>query len=163
PQEESDPRTQILYATHSPYFIQLNRFERVRLARKIPTQDSDIRQCRVTAFSRTEAAAKLAEISKKDPKSFTPDSFVAHTVPVMTATVNEGFFADVAFIVEGLTEVGAFWALQEIRGLGWDRRGIVIVPAEGKSKIDRPVVIFRGLKIPTYFLFDGDTRAKGGK
>ena len=35
------------------------------------------------------------------------------------------------------------------------------MPAEGKTKIDRPVVVFRGLGIPTYFVFDADRRHKG--
>jgi predicted ATP-dependent endonuclease of OLD family len=79
----------------------------------------------------------------------------------MNATVNEGFFADAVVVVEGLTEFGVFWALQNIMGKSWDRRGIVVVPAEGKTKIDRPVVVFRGLEIPTYFVFDGDAKHKG--
>ncbi|MBX9904234.1 MAG: ATP-dependent endonuclease [Burkholderiales bacterium] len=161
PVKAEDARTQVLYATHSPYFINLGRFERVRLARKIPAKDVPTLQCKITAFSRDQAAARLAAISQKDPKLFTADTFLAHAIPVMNATVNEGFFADAVFIVEGLTEFGIFWALQNIMNKGWDRRGIVIVPAEGKTKIDRPVVVFRGLEIPTYFLFDGDSKHNG--
>jgi hypothetical protein len=156
-----EPRTQVFYATHSPYFINLGRFERVRLARKIPIKDIATLQCKITAFSRDQAAARLAEISLKDAKAFTADSFVAHAIPVMNATVNEGFFSDVVVVVEGLTEVGTLWALQSILNQNWDRLGIVIVPAEGKTKIDRPVVVFRGLEIPTYFVFDADARHEG--
>jgi predicted ATP-dependent endonuclease of OLD family len=79
----------------------------------------------------------------------------------MTTSVNEGFFADAVVVVEGLTELGLLWALQEQMEKNWDRRGIVVVPAEGKTKIDRPVVVFRGLEIPTYFVFDGDSKHRG--
>lgn len=43
----------------------------------------------------------------------------------------------------------------------WSRLGIVIVPAGGKNNIDRPVVIFQGLSIPTYFIFDADSHLIG--
>lgn len=161
PAKAEEARTQVFYATHSPYFINLGRFERVRLARKIPTKDVPTLQCKITSFSRDQAAASLAAISQKDPKLFTADTFLAHAIPVMNATVNGGFFADAVVVVEGLTEFGIFWALQSIMKKSWDRRGIVIVPAEGKTKIDRPVVVFRGLEIPTYFVFDGDSKHKG--
>jgi hypothetical protein len=161
PPKAEEARTQVLYATHSPYFINLGRFERARLARKVPSKDVPTLQCKITAFSRDQAAARLAAISQKDPKLFTADTFLAHAIPVMNATVDEGFFADAVVVVEGLSEFGIFWALQGIMNRGWDRRGIVIVPAEGKTKIDRPVVVFRGLEIPAYFVFDGDSKHKG--
>ena len=39
----------------------------------------------------------------------------------------------------------------------------MVIPVEGKGKIDKPVVVFRGLQIPTYFIFDGDGQYKGTK
>jgi putative ATP-dependent endonuclease of the OLD family len=161
PEKADEPRTQVLFATHSPYFINLSRFERIRLARKIPTPAIEVLQCQITAYSREEAVKRLAAISGADPVTFTGESFVAHVLPVMNTTVNEGFFADVVVVVEGLTEVGFLWAIQGLLAKNWDRQGIVVVPAEGKTKIDRPVVVFRGLSIPTYFVFDGDNRHKG--
>jgi energy-coupling factor transporter ATP-binding protein EcfA2 len=161
PDNPNDPRTQIIYGTHSPYFINLDQFDRLRLSRKIPTPGLDIRQCRITAFTRQKAATRLSEISGKDPATFTAQSFVAHAVPVMNSIVNEGFFADVVVVVEGLSEVGVLWALQEILGKGWEALGIAVVPAGGKNNIDRPVVVFSGLDIPTYFIFDGDAHHTG--
>lgn len=155
------PRTQIMYATHSPYFIDLERFDRIRLAKKVKADGHDVLKCQLTQYSRQAAAQQLAEISGKAPDTFTADSFVAHASSVMTSVVNEGFFADVVVVVEGSGDAGILWATQEILGKHWDGLGIVVVPAIGKNNIDRPVVIFRGLKIPTYFLFDGDSRHAG--
>jgi hypothetical protein len=163
PTDAKEARTQVIFATHSPYFIHINQFDRLRLAKKIPTPGKDVLQCEICAFGKEQASARLTEIADKKPDTFTADSFVAHTVPVMTTTVNEGFFSDVAVVVEGLCEVGVLWALQDILKKNWDRLGIVVVPAEGKSKIDRPVVIFRGLRIPTYFVFDADSKLAGKK
>lgn len=92
---------------------------------------------------------------------FTRDSFRARAMPVMNTIVNEGFFADVVVVVEGLSEVGTLWKLQEIKKKDWSQLGIVVVPAGGKNNIDRPTVIFRGLSIPTFFIFDADSQLVG--
>jgi len=160
PTDVSKPRTQVIYGTHSPYFIDISKFDRVRLARKVPTDGSPVLQCKLTALSRSEAAAALAKINDKPTETFTAESFVAHAVPVMNAIVNEGFFGDVVVVVEGLSEVGIIWAIQSALKKNWDALGIIVVPADGKSKIDRPVVVFRGLGIPSYFIFDGDIKHK---
>lgn len=96
-----------------------------------------------------------------DPARFTEDSFRAHAMSVMNTVINEGFFADAVAVVEGQTELGALWKLQEIMKKNWPQLGIAAVPAGGKNNIDRPVVVFRGFGIPTYFLFDGDEQYKG--
>lgn len=161
PLQRTDPRTQIMYGTHSPFFIDLQRFDQIRLARKVSADNTTTLQTKMTSFSRAEAAQRLAQISLRAPKDFTDVTFTAHAAPVMTTIVNEGFFADVAVVVEGLSEVAALWTLQEIQSQNWDALGISIVPVVGKNNIDRPVVVFRGLDIPTYFIFDADSRHRG--
>ena len=161
PLHATDPRTQIMYGTHSPFFIDLQRFDQIRLARKDTAENTTTLQTKITSFSRAEAAQRLAEITLRTPEEFTNITFTAHAAPVMTTIVNEGFFADVAVVVEGLSEVAALWTLQEIQSQDWDALGITIVPAGGKNNIDRPVVVFRGLGIPTYFIFDADSRHQG--
>ena len=59
-------------------------------------------------------------------------------------------------VVEGPSEVGLLWQLQELMEKDWEKSGIVVISACGKNNIDRPTVIFNGLNIPTYFIFDGD-------
>lgn len=161
--EENEPRTQILLATHSPYFISMDRFDRVRLARKIPADENEPMQCQISEYSRNSATQKLADITGKNPEEFTPESFSARAAPIMTPMVNEGFFADVVVVVEGIADAAILWAMQEILDKKWDGLGIVVVPAGGKNNIDRPMVIFSGLGIPNYFVFDGDSRHAGSK
>lgn len=156
-------RNQVVYATHSPYFVDLFRFNRIRMVRKIVGRDCKIPQTIVQSFTLEQAAKKLAEICNEDAAKFTEDSFRARAMSVMNTIVNEGFFADTVVVVEGQTEVGALWKLQEIMKMNWPQLGISVVPAGGKNNIDRPVVIFRGLDIPTYFIFDGDAKYKDTK
>jgi hypothetical protein len=152
---------QIIYTSHSPYFIDLHRFDQIRLVRKVPSPDSLVPQSVVTRFSLSQATEKIAKVCNADPAYFTTDSFRVRAMPVMNTIVNEGFFADVVVVVEGLSEVGTLWKLQEIMKKDWSQLGIVVVPAGGKNNIDRPTVIFRGLSIPTYFIFDADSHLIG--
>ena len=161
PTEDNEPRTQILLATHSPYFISMGKFDRVRLARKVIAEGHNPLQCQITEYSRREAANRLAYITGREQSEFTPESFVARAAPIMTPLVNEGFFADVVVVVEGISDVAIIWAMQEILDKKWDGLGITVVPAGGKNNIDRPVVVFSGLEIPSYFVFDGDSRHAG--
>jgi putative ATP-dependent endonuclease of the OLD family len=161
PDQDNEPRTQILYGTHSPFFVDLQRFDQIRLARKIPFDGSTTLQTKITSYTKEEAARHLAVISQKNPADFTEISFVAHASPVMTTIVNEGFFSDLVVIVEGISEVGAIWELQKIQNRNWDALGISVIPAGCKNNIDRPVVVFSGLNIPTYFVFDGDSSKTG--
>ncbi len=156
---------QIIYTSHSPYFIDLHHFDQIRMVRKIPSPDSLAPQSVVARFSLEHAKEKIAKVCNVNPDVFTRDSFRARAIPIMNTIVSEGFFTDVVVVVEGLSEVGILWKLQEIMKKNWSRLGIVIVPAGGKNNIDRPVVIFQGLSIPTYFIFDADLhlKGKGGK
>lgn len=153
---------QILYTSHSPYFVDLHRFDQIRMVRKVPSPDSVTPQSVVNYYRLDEAAKEMARIcDERDTSCFTRKSFKARAMSVMSTIVNEGFFADVVVAVEGLSDVGILWKLQEIMKKNWSKLGIVIVPAGGKNNIDRPVVIFRGFSISTYFIFDADARLKG--
>ena len=154
---------QIIFTSHSPYFINLHYFDQIRMVRKEPSEDLPVPQSVVKRFSLNEAKEKMAEVCERDPADFTRDSFKARAMSVMNIIVNEGYFADVVVIVEGQSEVGALWKLQEIMNKNWSGLGIAVVPAGGKNNIDRPTVIFRGLSIPTYFIFDADSDHIGKK
>ncbi|MCD6456994.1 MAG: ATP-dependent endonuclease [Methanophagales archaeon] len=152
---------QIIYTSHSPYFVDLHRFDQIRMVRKVPSPDSVVPQSIVTHFSLDQAAKEIAKVCNANPADFTRDSFRARAMSVMNTIVNEGFFADTVVVVEGLSEVGTLWQIQEIMKKDWYQLGIVVVPAGGKNNIDRPTVIFRGLSIPTYFIFDADSHLIG--
>jgi predicted ATP-dependent endonuclease of OLD family len=154
-------RNQIIYTTHSPYLVNLHRFDKIRVIRKKPSQECPIPNSSVTRFTFDECAKELARICNANPADFTRESVQARATSIMNTIVNEGFFSDVVLIVEGPSDVGILWKLQEIMNKQWAELGIVVVPAGGKNNIDRPTVVFRGLSIPTYFIFDGDASHKG--
>ncbi len=152
---------QIMYTSHSPYFVDLRYFDQIRMVRKEPSPDSPVPQSVVRRFSLNEAKETMANVCNGNSSNFTRDGFMARAMSVMNTVVNEGYFADVVVVVEGLSDVGALWKLQEIMNKSWSGLGIAVVPAGGKNNIDRPTVIFRGLSIPTYFIFDADAHLIG--
>jgi putative ATP-dependent endonuclease of the OLD family len=153
---------QVATVTHSPYFVDVEHFDEIRMCKKLPGQQAEHPKVTgITQFSRAEAAARLSELTGGNPADFTAVSFVTRAAPVLNSIVNEGLFADIAVVVEGESDVVALWALQKQVGQRWEELGVVVVPVGGKSKIDRAVIAFQGFGIPTYFLFDGDKA--GGK
>ena len=158
---DSPAKIQILISTHSPYFVNLHSFDHVRFIRKVTTDDCAIPHSTASNYSLELAAQRLAVVSQEPPENFTRDSFKARALSVMNVIVSEGFFSNAVVVVEGVSDVAALWKLQEIMEARWAERGIVIVPAGGKNNIDRPVVIFQGLEIPVYFVFDADAQQQG--
>lgn len=152
---------QIIYTTHSPYFVNLNRFEEIRVLRKRPSAECALPHTTVTQFSFDQLSNEIARICDTDSARFTRESTRARAVSVMTTIVNEGFFSDVIVLVEGTSDASMLWKVQEIMQKGWAELGITIVPVGGKNNLDRPTLIFQGLSIDTYFIFDGDSCSKG--
>lgn len=158
--DDGSPGTQVVTVTHSPYFVDVEHFDEVRMCKKVTSDvEGEPRKTAFASFTRLQAAQRLAQITGGDPDHYTGSTFVARASPVLNTIVNEGLFADVAVVVEGDSDVAALWAMQKHLDQRWDELGIVVVPVDGKSKMDRAVVAFQGFKIPTFFMFDGD-RAK---
>lgn len=158
PVQDAVARNQIMLTTHSPWFVDLGQFKSVRIVKKNTTVSPSTTT--VHQYTLDAAAKEMARISGGDPKDYTPTSFRARAIPVMTTQVSEGFFADKAIVAEGLTEVATLWAVAGRLGVDLVAKGLSVIGAGGKNNLDRPVVIFRGLGIPTFFVFDGDAGAK---
>jgi len=87
---------------------------------------------------------------------YTADTLRPRLQAVMTPWVNEGFFADVAVLVEGEDDRAAIFGVAVSMGYNFDSDGISVIPCMGKNNLDRPLVIFRRLGIPVYVIWDGD-------
>ncbi|KAA3631271.1 MAG: ATP-dependent endonuclease [Calditrichaeota bacterium] len=149
-----------MYCTHSPYFVDIPNFDLIRKVNNVRCHETQFLKCDIIHFTLEEAAKELARISHADARLFTRNTFVARPISTMNTIVNEGYFADLVVLVEGTADVGVLVTVSEILNLEWNKKNIVIVPVVGKSNLDRPSVIFKGLKIPTYIIFDGDSRKK---
>jgi predicted ATP-binding protein involved in virulence len=143
---------QIIVTTHSPYFISGDNFESVRMVRRI----GDKRCASLKQFTYQQFADKYAAIlGSHIPKN---SAIVAKLQQALQPSLSEMFFTQALVLVEGLEDVAYIEAWLVITGR-WEeyrRRGIHIVPVNGKSELLRPAIIAAGLEIPVLVLIDAD-------
>ena len=153
-------QTQIVYGTHSPLFVGIDRIQQVRLLRK---KDNGQGQPKVTNVIHTKLE-DIADILWKacgcPQPEWTAESLRSRLQAIMTPWMCEGFFAEVVVLVEGETDRAAILGTAYSSGVDLESMGISVIPCMGKCNLDRPFVIFQKLDIPTYVIWDGD---EGGK
>lgn len=153
-------RTQVIYATHSPLFVGIDRFDQVRLLRKVSGADGKPKITKMVSATLDRVAELLWEAAGKPDPKFTGETLRARLQAVMTPWMSEGFFADVVVLVEGEGDRAAILGAANSMGHYLEAEGFSVIPCMGKNNLDRPAVIFRKLSIPTYVIWDGD---EGGK
>jgi putative ATP-dependent endonuclease of OLD family len=151
-------KTQVLYTTHSPYFVALDRFQDVRIARKPAVAAGTVPHTKVFAADWQALRSRWAEICDIDVAQVTTQTFVARALPAMSVVANEGYFADAAVIVEGNGDAALVAAVARQTGAVWSGSGIAILPVGGKSNVGAPILILEQFGVPVYFLFDADKR-----
>lgn len=151
----ADGRTQVAFASHSPMFVSMPHVGDIRFVRRVDCEDGDYKQCDLRALDLTEVARKLAVASQKAPDTFTAET-LAPRLHILGPELSEGFFADGVVLVEGPSDRAALVAAAHGLGLNFESAGIAVLPVVGKNNMDRPLVIFRELGIPTYPLWDCD-------
>jgi predicted ATP-dependent endonuclease of OLD family len=149
-------RTQVIYATHSPLFVDVSRTDQIRVLRKVPGEDGQPRRTKVSLTSLAQAASIVEEADGKPPGTYSAATLEPRLVALMTPWMNEGFFARVAVLVEGEQDRAAILGGAKRRELEFESIGISVIPCSGKTNLDRPVAIFRALDIPVYAIWDSD-------
>lgn len=157
-------KTQIIYGTHSPHFVGLDRIDQVRLLKKRFCTDQS--QPKITSIIQTslkDIAKKVWLVNGSNGSEYTETTLLPRLHSIMSPALNEGFFADVAVLVEGEGDVAAIQAVAHILGHDLPSLGISIIPCNGKNSIDRPATIFSEFGIPTYVVWDSDKGKDGAK
>ena len=77
--------------------------------------------------------------------------------------MNEGFFANVAVLVEGEEDRAAILGVAAALGHDLESMGISVIPCMGKNNLDKPTAIFRKLQILVYVIWDSDYENKEQK
>ena len=148
-------RTQVMFASHSPLFVSLDRFDEVRLARRHAPQAGAERECRLRNSTLDKVAARLEVANAVAPGTYSGEGLRSR-LHIVGAELAEGFFADAVVLVEGVSDRAALFAAATVEGADLEAAGIAVLVADGKSKMDRPAAIFIELGIPTYVVFDCD-------
>lgn len=151
--------TQVIYSTHSPNFIGIDRLDQIRLVQKIEDRPSGLRKTCISRTSLKEVADALTATPGHGTE--TEDDLKRRLHTIMTPAMTEGFFADVVVLVEGPGDDAALAAVAKALGYPLDGLGISIIPCNGKDNLGRPAMIFRLLGIPLYVVWDGDFANQG--
>ena len=154
------PSTQVVFASHSPHFISMERFDDIRIARKIPSENADCKQCTICDGSLSDVASAL------NAALDLPDGHItAQTLRPRLHTIGteicEGFFAEFVVLVEGTSDKAAIEATAELLDVSLEAEGIAVLPVEGKTSLAKTILAFREFDIPTFHLFDCDQKANG--
>lgn len=156
-------RTQIVYATHSPLFVGTDRFDQIRLARKVAAPEARPKVTKLVWTTLNKVADRLWELSGQRGTPFTGDTLRARLQAIMTPWMNEGFFADIVVLVEGEDDRAAILGMVSFMGRDLEGDGFAVIPCMGKSNLDRPAAVFHELGIPTYIIWDGDEGENGAR
>lgn len=154
-------KSQIIYATHSPLFVGLDRFNQIRLLRKVDNGENKPKITRVIGTTLDKIAEQLWESDGRKGDKYTGETLRHRLHSIMTPWINEGFFADTVVLVEGEDDYAAIVGMARVMKKDLESIGISIIPVSGKRSLDRPAIIFKEFGIPVYMLWDSDGD-KGG-
>jgi putative ATP-dependent endonuclease of OLD family len=154
-------KTQVIYATHSPLFVGIDRIDQVRVLRKVANGNRDDgtplpKRTTVTQTTLDDVAREIWTACGAKPPEYTGATLLPRLHALMTPWMSEGFFADVAVLVEGEDDRAAILGTAAAMGVDLESAGCAVIPCGGKTSLDRPAAIFRQLGIATYVVWDSD-------
>lgn len=150
--------TQIIYSTHSPHFVSIDRIDQIRLLRKTTPSAGMSKATKISSTGLQEVASELSSLVGLS--GFTGETLKPRLQRIMTPWMNEGFFSDVVVLVEGEDDRAAIIGTAKCLGHKFESMGISVIPCFGKTNLDKPTIIFRRLGIPVYVVWDGDKEKK---
>lgn len=145
--ESEGARTQVAFATHSPFFVDPQSFERLRRFRRYLKNGEP--QVDIKAATVESVGEALADV-------FPPDQIRQRVGLSLRTALAEGVFASGVLLVEGPSDVAVLRGFAEQLKLPLDRIGMALVAASGKNDLPIALAILQELDVPTFTIFDGD-------
>lgn len=151
--------TQIIFGSHSPMFVALDKADEIRLARRASCEDAEFKQCELRSLDLGVIADQIGEAWQKPAGQFNAATLTPR-LHILGTELSEGFFANGVVLVEGRSDKAALVASAKLVDRSFEEAGIAVLSAEGKGNLDKPYAIFRELGIPVYVLWDCDKGQK---
>ena len=133
--------TQVLIATHSPYFV-------------LPEQVGALRRCRSGTdgtVMHSTSVSKIAALTERGEQQVSKN--LEREIPT---TFSEAFFAESVLLVEGDTDRVVVETLARQLGLDLEANGTAVVSVFGKENLRPAFAVLQTLGIDVYVLVDGD-------
>ncbi len=147
---------QIIYTTHSPLFVDLERFHQIRLLRKKIKEHRKPKVTIVNSANMWGIVRKKEELDEAQPGTYNIPGEIARFRTLMTPWTNEGFFADVVVLVEGEEDRAALLGVAKYLGIDFESMNIAVIPVNGKTNLIKAALIFQSFNIPVYMIWDSD-------
>jgi len=153
---------QIIYSTHSPLLIDFQRFNQSRIFRKREPEDEKPKETVVTYTSLCEVARYVERAKELSSNSIGDEGLRQRLIPLMNPWMNEGFFAGLVVLVEGIRDRALILGEALKRGLDLESKGVCVIPCTGKDSMTEAIAIYNCLTIPTYIVWDSDEGNRDG-
>ena len=154
---------QVIYTTHSPLLVDLQRFHQIRLLRKEEVEDGKPKQTKVFQATMEQVTRVIEKADGVAEGTYLAEGVSARLQTLMTPWTNEGFFANVVVLVEGEGDRAAILGMAKAMGHEFESMDIAVIPCMGKTNLHKAAAIFMTLKIPTYVVWDSDEGKKEAK
>jgi len=149
--------------THSPLFVGIDRFEQIRVVRKVSTGDTTPKSTRVCSVTLDAIAESLWNSSDKKGEKYTGTGLKSRMRSILTPWINEMFFSEFVVLVEGEDDRAALHGAAVYHQKDLESDGISVIPCGGKNNLGRPIAILQHLGIPFFVVWDADKETKGAR
>ena len=147
---------QVIYTTHSPLFVDIGHFERIKIVRKVQNSPDLPKETTITSTTPEDVQNALDEVEGRGESSRAARPLEFQLRTIMTPIVNEGFFSDIVVLVEGEEDRAALIGVARAMETDLSASGISVIPCQGKGSIPKVGTVFRHLEIPLYVVWDSD-------
>lgn len=155
---------QIIYSTHSPLMVDFQCFNQLRVFGKVAAADAAKPKITQVTYATLADTARLVEKVKGFNKNaITDEEFRQRLVRIMTPWMNEGFFAKMVVLVEGINDRALIVGQALSQGIDLEGMGVSVIPVNGKMSLPEVTSIFKSLKVPVYVVWDSDADKKNQK
>jgi len=147
---------QIICTTHSPLLVDLERFDQIRLLRRVDAAENQPKHAKVYHATIEEVTRIIEQAQTGSDGNYDPEGTLARLRTLMTPWTNEGFFADAVVLVEGEEDRAAILAVAEDMGRSLDSMGIAVIPCMGKPNLLKLAAVFKAFSLPLFVVWDSD-------
>ncbi|MET8473977.1 AAA family ATPase [Streptomyces sp. NPDC006422] len=147
-------RTQVMYATHNPVFIDPKGYHQIRRLCRATNEEHPITE----VWQATEESLSGALDGLVDAKVVRN-----RTEGTLSGALAEGFFAHAVVLVEGRTDEGVIVGCAERTGVDLGAEGISVIQVHGKDNLMISHALFTALGVPCHVVFDGDAGKEARK
>ncbi|MEV6963387.1 AAA family ATPase [Streptomyces sp. NPDC051207] len=140
-------RTQIMYATHNPVFIDPKGYHQIRRLSRDAGAEHPVTE--VWQATEDDLCRVLDELVDKQV-------IRSRTEGTLSGALAEGFFAHAVVLVEGGGDEGVITGCAERSGINLGAEGVSAIQVSGKDNLMLSDALFSALGVPCHVVFDGD-------